>query len=255
MTAILSLARHTLIDALRERLLRMLALFLAVLLLATRLASPLALGEGRRVTLDLGLGLLSLFGFLLVMLLGTRMVQQEVEGRTILLVLARPVRRIEFLLGKLLGLLGVVGIGLAGMLGILALVLLTAGYGVDASLAVAGLCAFLELAMVSALAVLLAACTSPILSAFLLLALYVAGHLLHGLLEMARMVSQPLLAGALRGAFHLLPRLDLYGTALQAVHGTPLPAGAVLWGVAYAVLYSAGVLALALLAFRRREFA
>jgi len=246
MTPILSLAHHTLLDALRERLLRTLALFLAVLLLAARLVGPLALGEGERVTRDLGLGLLSLFGFLLVLLLGTRMVQKEVEGRTILLLLARPLRRGEFLFGKYLGLLAVVGTGMAGMLAILAAVLALSGYGVDGALALAGLYAFLELAIVSALALLLAACSSPLLAAFLLLALYVAGHLIHGLLEMARIVTQPALAQALRAAFYLLPRLDLYGGAA--------PLGALPWAAAYALLYATGLILLALIAFRRREF-
>jgi len=254
MTAVLSLARHTLIDALRERLLRTLGLFLVLLLVAARLAGPLALGEGRRVALDLGLGLLSLFGFLLVLLLGTRMVQKEVEGRTILLLLARPVRRIDFLLGKFVGLLAVVAIGLAGMLLILAAVLALSGYGLDASLGVAGYYAFLELVIVSSLALLLTACSSPLLAAFLLLALYVAGHLIHSLLEMARLVSQPALAQALKGAFYLLPRLDLYSCTLQVVHGTRLSGGEVLWGTTYAVLYAAGVLGVALLIFRAREF-
>jgi ABC-type transport system involved in multi-copper enzyme maturation permease subunit len=246
MTPILSLAHHTLLDALRERLLRTLALFLAVLVLAARLAGPLALGEGERVTRDLGLALLSLFGFLLVLLLGTRMVQKEVEGRTILLLLARPLRRGEFLVGKYLGLLAVVGIGLAGMLAILAGVLALSGYGVDGALVLAGLYVFLELAIVSALALLLAACSSPLLAAFLLLALYVAGHLIHGLLDMARIVTQPALAQALRAAFYLLPRLDLFGGAA--------PLGALPWAATYALLYATGLILLALIAFRRREF-
>jgi Cu-processing system permease protein len=246
MTPILSLAHHTLLDALRERLLRTLALFLAVLLLAARLVGPLALGEGERVTRDLGLGLLSLFGFLLVLLLGTRMVQKEVEGRTILLLLARPLRRGEFLFGKYLGLLAVVGTGMAGMLAILAGVLALSGYGVDGALVLAGLYAFLELAIVSAVALLLAACSSPLLAAFLLLALYVAGHLIHGLLEMARIVRQPALAEVLRAAFYLLPRLDLYGGTASL--------GALPWAAAYALLYATGLILLALIAFRRREF-
>ncbi len=246
MRPILSLAHHTLLDALRERLARTLALFLAALLLAARLVGPLALGKGERVTRDLGLGLLSLFGFLLVLLLGTRIVQKEVEGRTILLLLARPLRRVEFLAGKFLGLLAVLAIGLAGMLAILAGVLALSGYAVDGALVFSGLYAWLELVIVSALALLLAACSSPLLAAFLLLALYVAGHLIHGLLDMARLVSQPVLAEALRGAFYLLPRLDLYGGSSAG--------GALPWAAAYAALYATGVLLLALVAFRRREF-
>ena len=56
MTPITSLARHTFVDALRERAYLVLGIFLVIMLAASRLLSPLALGEGRRVTLDLGLG-------------------------------------------------------------------------------------------------------------------------------------------------------------------------------------------------------
>ena len=111
----------------------------AVAMLATsRLVSPLALGEGRRVTIDLGLACMALFGFLLIALLSTRMVQKEIERKTSLVLLAKPLRREEFILGKFFGLVAVTGVSLAAMLVSLAGVLALSGYAVDGSLIVAG---------------------------------------------------------------------------------------------------------------------
>jgi ABC-type transport system involved in multi-copper enzyme maturation permease subunit len=254
MQAVFSLARHTWIDALRERVFRGLALFLVVWLAAARLLDPLALGEGRRVTLDLGLALLSLFGFLLIMMLGTRVVQKEIDRKTILMLLARPISRGEFVLGKFLGITAVVGSGLLGMLLILAAVLWLSGYGVSHALIVAGLYAFLELLIVAALSMLLTVFTSPVLSAFFLLGLYVGGHLAPSLLEMARLVPSAVGRHVLEGLFLLVPRLDLYSYTLEVVHGWTPSREALLWAVAYALLYAAAALLVATLVFRRRQF-
>lgn len=252
---ILSLARHTLLDALRERAFRVLALFLVALLAIARLIEPLALGEGRRVTLDLGLGLMSLFGLLLVLMLGTRVVQKEIERKTILLLLARPIGRAEFIAGKFLGSLGVVGVGLAGMLAIFALVLVVSGHAFDLSLAVAGYYAFLELTIVCALGMLLTVFTSPLLAAFFLIGIYVGGHLAPSLLEMARLLPHAWTARVLEGLFLTVPRLDLYRYTLEVVHGVQPAPGEIAWATAYTAIYSTAALALALLVFRRREFA
>jgi ABC-type transport system involved in multi-copper enzyme maturation permease subunit len=254
MTAVLSLARHTLLDALRERVFRTLAVFLLVLFAAAQLVKPLALGEGRRVTLDLGLGLVSLAGLLLVLFLGPRAVQREIERRTILVLLARPLRRGELLLGKYLGMWAVTAIALAGMFLILGLVLLLSGYGLPQALPAAGLLAALELGVLCALSLLVTSLAGPALAGVVLLALFIAGRLAPSLLDAARLL--PDAPAALLGAlFRLLPRLDLFTAGLEAVHGATLPAGVLLWAAAYALLYSAAILLIALLVLRRREFA
>jgi len=252
--AVLSLARHTLVDAFRERAFRGLSLFLLVLLGVARLIGPLALGEGRRITLDVGLTLITLFGLFLILTLGTRSVQKEVEQKTILMLLARPVRRGEFVLGKFFGSVAVVATGLSGMLAILAGVLLLSGYEFNGSLAVAGYYAFLELVIVSALSMLLTVFTSPVLAAFFLLGLFVAGHLAPSLLEMARLLPGGAAARALESLLLVVPRLDLYRYGAEVVHGIRAPASQVAWATLYAGLYSAAALLLGILAFRRREF-
>jgi len=254
MTAILSLARHTLLDALRERLLHTLGVFLLILFGASRLLEPLALGEGRRVTLDLGLALVSLSGLLLVLFLGSRALQREIERRTILLLLARPIRRAEFLAGKYLGMLAVTGIALCGMLALLGLVLWASGHGLTAGLLAVGYFALLELAILCAWSLALTGAAGPAAAGAALIALFVAGRLAPSLLETAAML--PPAAAALAGAlFRMLPRLDLCAAGFEAAHGATLPAQAFLWAGLHALLYCTALLLLALLILRRREFA
>ncbi len=254
MVAVISLARHTFVDALRERAFLVLGLFAFVMLAASRLLNPLALGEARRVTLDLGLGCVALFGFLLIVLLGTRMVHKEIERKTILVLLAKPIHRAEFILGKYLGLIAILAVSLIGMVVALAGVLLLSGYAFDTNLIVAGYYAFLELAVVAALAMLLTAFTSPVLSTFFLLGLYVVGHLSTSLLDMASMLPNPGTVKLLTAVFHLVPRLDLFSYTLEVVHGLPIDAGQILLATAYTATYATGALLLALVVFRRREF-
>jgi ABC-type transport system involved in multi-copper enzyme maturation permease subunit len=254
MGVVAALARHALLDALRERAFLTVGVFAALMFTASRALGPLALGEERRVTLDLGLGLLSLFGFLLVLFLGTRMVQKEIDRKTIVVLLAKPIRRIEFVLGKFLGLVGVLGISVAGMLAFLAAVLFLSGHPVDWTLAMAGYFAFLELVIVAALAMLLTSFTSPVLATFFLVGLYISGHLAPSLLAAARMLPDPLSAGILKVVFVLIPRLDLYNHTLEVVHGLPVCGAELLWASVYALLYSTGAVLASFLIFRRREF-
>ncbi len=253
MTVVLALARHTFLDALRERAFYVLVLFGAVLLGASRLLSPLALGEGRRVTLDLGLGLTALCGFMLIALLGTRMVHKEIERKTILVILAKPVRRVEFLLGKFLGLVAVLALSLGIMILLLGGVLLLSGYAVDASLGVAGLYAFLELVIVAALAMVLTAFTSPVLAAFFLVGLYIVGHLATSLTDLASMMPDAWMGKLVGVLFVLLPRLDLYSYTLEVVHGVTPAVPQLVYALGYAAIYSGAALCVALAAFRSRE--
>lgn len=254
MTAVLSLARHTILDALREKAFMVVGLFALLLLGASRLLSPLALGEGRRVTLDLGLGGIAVLGLLLLILLGTRMVHREIDRKTILLLLSKPIRREEFILGKFLGLVGVLSISVAGMVLLLATILWASGHAVEPALAVAGYYAWLELVVLSAVAMLLTAFTSPVLSTLFLLGLYLAGHLAGSLLDLAAMLPAGGARQMFEAVFWVLPRLDLFSYTLEVVHGVPIDAGQVLGATLYAVVYSVGALALGALAFRSREF-
>ena len=99
-----ALAWNTFLQAVRDRVLYLLLFFGLFVFGAARLLSPLALGEGRRITLDLGFASLSAFGCLIAIFVGHQLIFREVERKTLYFLFARPLSRSQFVWGKYLGL-------------------------------------------------------------------------------------------------------------------------------------------------------
>ena len=132
--------------------------------------------RGPALTVDLGLSAISLLGFLVVLLVGTSLVAKEIEHRSIYNLLSRPISRHGYLIGKWIGSLGGAVGGVRGARLRAVAVLLLRGWG-GHGLAVlqAVYMAGLELSVVTAIAVLFSAVSTPVLSALYTLGIYLGG--------------------------------------------------------------------------------
>src|SRR5690606_31306694 len=63
----------------------------------------LSLHQQRRVVHDVGLASISLFSVVIAIFLGSSLLYKEIERKTLYVILPKPIRRHEFLLGKYLG--------------------------------------------------------------------------------------------------------------------------------------------------------
>jgi len=253
MTAAL-IARNTFREAIRDRVLVGVIAAGGVLLLATLAVRPLAMGEGTRLTVDLGLSAISFLGLLLVLMVGTSLVAKEIERRTIFNLLSRPIARPVYLVGKWAGLaaaLWTVALSLGLMLcGLVALL----GHG-DQFLPIieAVYLAGLELTVVTAIAVMFSALSTPVLSSLYTLGLFLAGQWADDLRRFAEHAP-----GALRTVLemfaNLVPNLSLFNMRSLAAVGEATTALHLGVASGYALLYCACVLALAAAAFESRDF-
>ncbi len=253
MSIVIALAWNTVLEAVREKVLYLLGGFAVVVFIASRILSPLALGEGRRVTIDLGLAAISLFGLLIIIFVGHSLVYREMERGTVAFLFSRPIGRGSFVAGKFLGLGAVLGLSVAGMGAILALVLLASGYGFGINLAGALALTLLALWILAAVAILFASFSSPILAGLFVLCAWVIGNTAGSIADLAALLPSGGSRVAIRGVLGLLPRLDLYNGAGWLVHGTPPSPEQWAWSVAYAALYVVAALWIARLAFGRRS--
>ncbi len=250
----LLIARNTFREATRDRLLAGVVAAGLLLLLATQVISPLAVGEGRRLTIDLGLSGISLLGLLIVVLVGTSLVAKEIERRTIYNLLSRPIARPAYLVGKWAGLsaalwLVAVALGLA-----LWLVLGLRGFAPRAaSLFQAVYLAGLELSVVTALAVMFSALSTPVLSALYTLGFYIVGQWSYDLRGFAERFPAGL-AAVLKVAVNLVPNLPLFNMRTLAAAGETATSLHLLIATAYALVYCGCVLSLAAAAFETRDF-
>ncbi len=253
MTALL-IAQNTFREAIRDRVLAGVVMGGICLLALTQVAKPLAMGEGLRLTVDLGLSVISMLGLLVVLMVGTSLVAKEIERRTIFNLLSRPLPRPVYLIGKWLGLSGALW-AVSAILGVALWLLLVmmghAAYG--SSIAQAVYLAGLELSVVTSLAVMFSALSTPVLSSLYTLGFFLAGQWSDDLRQFA--VKAP---GSLRVMLevmaNLLPNLSLFNMRTLASGGdstTILHLGV---ATAYAALYCGCVLALGAAAFESRDF-
>jgi len=250
----LSLAANTFREARRDRVQWVLLLYAVVVLAGAYILSPISLGEGYRVTRDLGLAALSVVGLVMIVLVGGGLVQKEIDRRTIFTILAKPVRRGEFLLGKYLGLMAMVTAIFAGMLGFLILVVYVNERHVDPAVLVSGLFTLGEFSVLTAVVVAFSSFTSPVLASCFTFGLFVMGSFSQDLLRFADRAPSAVLALAARAFYLVLPHLHVFDRRAEAAYGVLPTTGEVMSAVVYAVLYSAALLAAATAILSRREF-
>lgn len=254
MTPVLAIAQVTYREAVRNRVLYSLLVFVAALLLVSGILDRATLGQSGRVVLDLGLATVHLSGALIAIYLGVSLMAREIADRTLHVVLAKPVRRGTFLVGKYLGLAATLAVLVAAMgLALLAAVAAFGGHPGLAFLQAVGMI-WVELAVLTAVAVFFASFTGPFLSGMFTLGLFVAGHLAPGLKALGEASGDRALAAAGRVVYYLLPNLEVFDLKARALYGAPEDAATLGLSLLYAAALAAVLLGAAAAVFARRDF-
>src|SRR3954463_1326099 len=173
-----SIAYNTFREAVRDRVLYNLVIFALLLIGASLMFGQISIGIGKIVLINLSLTAISIFGVVIAIFIGTGLVSKEIDKKTLYTVLARPVRRWEFILGKYAGLAGTLAVNTFFMaIGFLiALLYVTHSFSrADASLFAALYFIGLEFLVITAIAMLFSTFSSPLFSAVFSFSLFVIG--------------------------------------------------------------------------------
>lgn len=254
-------------ESVRDKVLYNLILFAVLLIAASYLIGQLTAGQDVKIIKDLGLAATQIFGLFIAVFIGIGLVSKEVERRSIYGLLAKPVRRHELVLGKYAGLVLTLAVNVSVMAVALYAVL---GYmswmeteefrqswetsATDPAMLAAILLIFVQLMLVTAIALFFSTFSSPILSAVLTFGLFVVGHFNADLRNFERVVDSQAAAWLARGLYYALPNLAPFDVKAQVVHGNPVSLGYVGVTSAYAAAYIAALLLAAMLIFSRRDF-
>lgn len=246
---------NTFREAVRDRVLYNLIIFVLILLASAPLFSQISIDIERLMLVNLGLSAISIFGVIIAIFIGIGLVAKEIEKKTLYTILARPVRRWEFVVGKYLGLVLTLVTNAAfmtiGFFGALLLYTrpLTRS---DASLLVAIYFILLEFLIITALTLLFSSFSSPIFSALFAFALFVIGTFSEDLKNFASM-SHGISRWGASAASWVIPNFASLNVISQVAHKQPVGGSLVLFNTAYALLYSATVTLGAVLIFDRRN--
>ncbi|HET6437343.1 MAG TPA: ABC transporter permease [Anaeromyxobacter sp.] len=256
MRKLLAIAGNTVREALRERLLYNLLVFALLLVLGSLTISKLTLGEQSRIITNIGTGATQLFGTLIAVFLGVGLLTRELDRRTCYPVLARPVSRAAFVVGKYLGLLATLALNVALMAVATAAMLFLyrsdVGWVGPQFLGTFALMVA-QLAVCGAFAVLFTTFSTATLAAIFSLALVGAGWLFSEVRTFWLEADQVGLKTVVRLLDFLLPNMGLLDMKEAVLYGDPVTLGSFLGRLLYGTAYSATVVALAALVFSRRD--
>lgn len=256
MTRIGTVALNTFREAVRDRVLYNLVFFALVMMAAAILVGQISIDIENIVIVSLGLSAISIIGLLISVFIGVGLVSKEIDKRTLYALLAKPLRRWEFILGKFGGLALTLTVNTAAMAAGLFLVMFYVKHSIergDAVVLVAVYFILLKLALVVALAMLFSCFTTPLLAILFTAGLYIAGLFVHEMRNLQPGTMTPALGGLLRGISYLLPNFENFDAMGAAAHGRAIPGMLIAQNTVYAALYCAIVLAVAVAIFSQRN--
>ena len=254
------LALNTLRETIRDKILYVILIFALLMISSGALLSKLSMNQQGKIVLDLGLSAISIFGLIITIFVGTNLLSKEIDKKTIYLLISKPIRRSDFILGKYIGL------GLT--LFIIVLAMSIAFYGVlwytlrsfDVDLmswlpnsAMALILIYVEMMLLTAAAIFFSTFATPVMGAMFTLGLYFIGHLSNDIVQFGKLTGQESLARITELLFYILPDLERLNLKNVLIN-QPVSLEAFGSSLAYGLLYILGLLILSMFIFEGREF-
>ena len=254
-------------ESVRDKIFYNLVLFAVLLVGASVLIGQLTAGQDVKIIKDLGLAATSVFGLFVAIFVGISLVSKEVDRRSVYPLLAKPIRRSELIAGKYVGLLLTMLVNTIVMTIALYAVLFFLSRGVpenvqhawdapamDPALLKAIALIYVDIAVVTAVALFFSSYSSPMLSAAFTLGVYAVGQFNADLKRFDQIVDAPAAIFLARALYYVLPDFSRFDVKLAVVHGIPVTGAYLASTMLYALAYIAALLFAAMTIFARRDF-
>ncbi len=254
MHRIWAIVENTFKESLRQRILMLLVVFAILVIVVSIFLEPFALGEASKIMRDFGLAAASLFGVLIVIIIGSTLIHKDIEKRTIYTLVTKPVKRSEIIIGKFLGLLLLIAVLECAMAIIHQVVILIYEGTFDLPLLITIPFSLIEIMILSGILLLFSSFSTPALSALMGIIFFIIGHASPDLKLFADQTEPILLKYIAYGFYYILPNLENFNLRIEVVHKLPLYPDQVIFSICYGFIYTIFLLYLAIIVFEKREF-
>ena len=250
-----TIAQNTFWQVMRDRVLYVIIIFIILMFGAAGLLPEIAATTEDKITLDFGIAMISLLSLIITLFASTALINQEIEKRTVYLLVAKPISRVELILGKHLGLSSILWILIATMMLFYFLVLSWNKIPYPSmSLTLAGVFIWLKLSLMVAVGLLFGVLTNSLLATLLTLGVYVMGSLSRDLLNIGQFSENISIERLMNGLYLILPDLARLDLKNDAVYGQLPTLPILMTNIGYGLLYTILLLSIAISLFSRREF-
>jgi ABC-type transport system involved in multi-copper enzyme maturation permease subunit len=250
------IARNVFLEVIRDRILYLIALFALLMVAATLLLPEVSAGAQDKIILDLGLASIHLITVIIAVFVGTGLINKEIEKRTVLVLIAKPISKVEFIVGKHVGLSAVLFVLTIALFLIFLLVIGLNGieFPIGSILLATGFM-FLEVILLTAIAIMFGVFTSSLLAILLTFAAYLMGHLSQDLVSLGQLSENSTIQKITDILYLILPDLERLNFRNEAIYGMQLMPGGmeILSSILYALIYAGLSLTIATTIFSRRQ--
>ncbi len=252
---ILTIAKNAFRESVRDRILYNLIVFALLITASAIFLGELTAGQEARVIVNLGLSATLIFGAFISIFSGVSLVWKEIEKKTVYSIFSKPVGRGEFIVGKFFGLSAMLAVNIGVMgIGVTLALLYVGGRGLIGGVWASVLLIFLELTVLTAVAIMFSSFSTPALSALLTFFVFLIGHFSVSLLDLANTMGSSSALGFFTAVYYLLPNLSHFSFITETANGM-LPPPQMLGGAAlYALVYNVILMTITVAIFSRRNF-
>jgi ABC-type transport system involved in multi-copper enzyme maturation permease subunit len=241
-------------ESIRHKIILSLIILSFLIILSSLILDPIALGERERLVKDAGLSTISLFSLLIIILSGTRLIYQEIEKKTIFIIITKPISRERLLLGKFMGLLLIIySYSLVSSL-FLAVVLFFAKIPFSHSLFYSLLLITMQSTLLSAIAIFFASFASPVLSGIFTLMAYISGQFINDIAFFIEKSSSIIVKIFIKFLMLIIPNFYYLDIKINAVNNLPVSANYMVFAISYTLIYVTLLLFASTLIFGKKEF-
>jgi ABC-type transport system involved in multi-copper enzyme maturation permease subunit len=251
---IFSIAANTFRETIRNKILYAILAFALFVIGITFFLADLSVGELTRIIVDVGLASIHIFGVVTAVFIGITLISQEVERKTVYLILSKSVPRWEFIVGKAMGLSATLALTTLAMAAMLFLVHLGYERSTEPGIWIASAGIYMELVLLVCLASFFSTFTTPVLSAIFTLSMFLIGHVSGDLLVFGGRAASSTVRWVSTFLYYALPNLENFNWKNEVVYGGVRSPGVLIIAAGYLVCYCAAVLAAACLLFSRKDF-
>lgn len=257
------IAWNTFQEAVRRRVFLIILIFGMISIGISNFFSFMSTGEEEKFITDFGLGSILLAGMLISVFLGASLIPSEIERKTIFTILAKPVDRLHFILGKFFGIILTVFVNVF-MMGLVFLIFYYAKqhHKIDAHLGLsimnltkALILVFFELVVLSSIAVAVSVMASSVaFNIVLTMFIYFAGHISSSFQHLIEHTDQAWVAGMLKVTYFFIPKLDNFDIREKLLMGDPVSWSYMFPTLGNAVIFILVAILLGYLFFYDKEF-
>lgn len=250
----INIALNTFKEIVRNKFLYVIIIFAFLFIIFSLSLGKLTIGEDQKVITDFWIAMIEIFWLIGVLFVWSQLLFKEIEGKTIFLILSKPIQRYEFILGKFFGFAWVIALITFLQSFLYIIVLLIKSIPLEWLIFYALFFIFLKLLILIAVVLFFSTFISPMLTIIVSIMVYFVGHSFSLILDLVNKAQIAVLQIFVKVLHVLFPPFEALNLKDYIWSFASFSFWYITMNTLYAVLYLVGILFFTILIFNKKKF-